>query len=79
MKDEQGAKCFINYVATVPSNFNEHFKAIFDGHSAVPTKGLAATSLWALGGVFVYQLGLLYRYAAGLEPRQGLKALRKAA
>lgn len=60
-------------------NFNEHYKAIFDGHGAVPTKGLTDTRLWALGGVVVYQLALLYRHEVGLPLRAGLKAFLKAA
>ncbi len=40
-------------------NFNEHFKAIFDVHGQVPTKGEVNTQRFALGAVFVYQLALL--------------------
>jgi hypothetical protein len=60
-------------------NFNEHFKGIFDGHGQVPTKGLANTSRFALGAVFVYQLALLYRFEHGLDLCIGLKAFLKAA
>jgi Transposase DDE domain len=60
-------------------NFNEHFKSIFDGHGQVPTKGLVATQRFVLGAVFVYQLGLLYRFENGLDPSVGLKAFLKAA
>jgi hypothetical protein len=60
-------------------NFNEHFKGIFDGHGQVPTKGLANTSRFVLGAVFVYQLALLYRFENGLDPNVGLKAFLKAA
>jgi hypothetical protein len=60
-------------------NFNEHFKGIFDGHGSVPTKGLAATRLWALGCILVYQLALFYRHQAGLDLRLGLKPFLKAA
>lgn len=40
-------------------NFNEHFKAIFDVHGAVPTKGLLATQRFVLSAVFVYQLAII--------------------
>ncbi len=60
-------------------NFNEQFKGIFDGHASVPTKGLANTSRWALGSVFVYQLALLYRYDHHQPLRVGLKPFLKAA
>lgn len=60
-------------------NFNEHFKAIFDVHGAVPTKGLTATSRFVLGAVFVYQLAIVYCYLNNLDLRLGLKALLKAA
>jgi hypothetical protein len=60
-------------------NFNEQFKAIFDGHGSVPTKGLKATRRWALGAIFVYQLALLYRYQNGQTLRRGLKSFLKAA
>jgi len=60
-------------------NFNEHFKAIFDVHGAVPTKGLTATCRFVLGAVFVYQLAILYCYLNNLDLRAGLKALLKAA
>jgi hypothetical protein len=43
-------------------NLNEHFKALFDAHGSVPTKGEADTARFALGAVFVYQLALLHRY-----------------
>jgi len=60
-------------------NFNEQFKAIFNGHEQVPTKGLAATGRYALGAVLVYQLVLWYRHEHGLPLRKGLKACIKAA
>ena len=60
-------------------NFNEQFKGIFDGHASVPTKGLANTSRWALGAIFVYQLALLYRHEHKQPLRVGLKAFLKAA
>jgi hypothetical protein len=60
-------------------NFNEHFKAIFDVHGAVPTKGLLATQRFVLSAVFVYQLAILYSFLQNLDLRIGLKALLKAA
>jgi hypothetical protein len=60
-------------------NFNEQFKGMFDGHASVPTKGLANTSCWALGAVFVYQLVLLYRHEHHQPLRVGLKPFLKAA
>jgi hypothetical protein len=36
-------------------NFNEHFKAIFEVHGEVPTRGLINTQRFALGAVLVYQ------------------------
>jgi hypothetical protein len=41
-------------------NFNEHFKAIFDAHGSVPTKGRLDAARFALGAVFVYQLALCF-------------------
>jgi len=60
-------------------NCNPHFKGIFDGQAQVATRGLVATQRWALGGVFVYQLALLYRSEQGLALNVGLKAFLKAA
>ena len=60
-------------------NFNEHFKAIFDGHAQVLTKGLVNTQRFALGAILVYQLALLYRFEHGLDLNVGLKAFLKAA
>jgi hypothetical protein len=60
-------------------NFNEHFKAVFDAHGAVPTKGEANTARFALGAVFVYQLALLYRHEHALGTNVGLKAFLRAA
>jgi hypothetical protein len=60
-------------------NFNEHFKAIFEVHGQVPTKGWLNTRRFALGAVFVYQLALLYRHEHNLELNTGLKAFLKAA
>jgi Transposase DDE domain len=60
-------------------NFNEQYKALFDGHASVPTRGLLATQRYLLGAVLVYQLLLLYRWTTGGELRVGLKAVLKAA
>ncbi len=60
-------------------NFNEHFKAIFDVHGQVPTKGLINTQRFVLGAVFVYQLALLYRHEQDVALNVGLKAFLKAA
>jgi len=59
--------------------FNEQFKAIFDGHQQVPTRGLIATRRMVLGAVFAYQLLLLYRHERGQDLRVGLKACLRAA
>lgn len=59
-------------------NFNEHFKAIFDSHADVPTKGESATTRFALSAVLVYQLGLWARHRLGLPPCQGLKPFLRA-
>ncbi len=60
-------------------NFNEHFKAIFDVHGSVPTKGLVATRRFVLSAVFVYQLAVLFCFLQNLDLRIGFKALLKAA
>lgn len=61
-------------------NFNEHFKAIFDVHGPVPTKGSTSTARFALGAVFVYQLGLLYPHERGLQQLNvGMKPFLRAA
>lgn len=60
-------------------NFNEQFKAIFDVHGQVPTRGETNTARFALGAVFVYQLTLLYRHEHHLDLRVGLKPFLKAA
>lgn len=60
-------------------NFNEHFKAIFDAHGQVPTRGESNTQRFALGAVFVYQIALLFRGENGLPLNQGLKPFLKAA
>ncbi len=60
-------------------NFNEHFKAIFEVHGQVSTKGLINTQRFALGAVFVYQLALLYRHERKLDINRGLKPFLRAA
>jgi hypothetical protein len=60
-------------------NFNEHFKALFDAHGPVPTRGRLDTARFALGAVFVYQLALLYRHEQELSLNRGLKAFLRAA
>jgi Transposase DDE domain len=60
-------------------NFNEHFKAIFEVHGSVPTKGEVDTARFALGAVFTYQLALLHRHERDLETNRGLKAFLRAA
>lgn len=60
-------------------NFNEHFKALFECHAAVPTKGLRDTARFALGAVFVYQLALLARHRRDSDTNRGLKAFLRAA
>jgi hypothetical protein len=60
-------------------NFNEHFKAIFEVHGQVPTRGLINTQRFALGAVLVYQLALLYRHERNLDINRGLKPFLRAA
>jgi hypothetical protein len=60
-------------------NFNEHFKAIFEVHGQVPTKGLIDTQRFALGAVLVYQLAVLCRHERNLEINRGLKPFLRAA
>jgi Transposase DDE domain len=60
-------------------NFNEHFKAIFEVHGQVPTRGLINTQRFALGAVLVYQLALLYRHQRNLDINRGLKPFLRAA
>ena len=59
--------------------FNEQFKAIFDVHGPVPTKGLVATQRHILGAIVAYQLLLLHRFERGQDLRAGLKACLRAA
>jgi hypothetical protein len=56
-------------------NFNEHFKAIFEVHGQVPTRGLINTQRFALGAVLVYQLALLYGHERKLEINRGLQRI----
>lgn len=60
-------------------NSNEHFKAIFDAHGPVPTKGRLDTARFALGTVFAYQLALLHRHEHQMSPNVGLKGFLRAA
>jgi hypothetical protein len=60
-------------------NLNEHFKALFDAHGSVPTRGRLDTARFALGAVFVYQLALLHRHERGSGANRGLKAFLRAA
>src|SRR5215204_368512 len=60
-------------------NVNEHFKAIFEVHEQVPTKGRVNTARFALGAVLVYQLALLYRHERNSELNRGLKPFLRAA
>jgi Transposase DDE domain len=60
-------------------NLNEHFKALFEAHGAVPTTGRLDTARFALGAVLVYQLALLYRHERDSGANRGLKAFLRAA
>jgi hypothetical protein len=60
-------------------NLNEHFKALFEVHGSVPTRGRLDTARFALGAVFVYQLALLHRHERGSGANRGLKAFLRAA
>ncbi len=60
-------------------NLNEHFKALFEAHGSVPTRGRLDTARFALGAVFVYQLALLYRHERDSGANRGLKAFLRAA
>jgi Transposase DDE domain len=60
-------------------NFNEHFKAIFEVHGEVPTRGLINTARFALGALLVYQLALLYRHERKMDLNRGLKPFLRAA
>ncbi len=60
-------------------NFNGHLKSIFEVNGPVPTKGETNTARFALGAVFVYQLGVLYRHERGLLVNVGMKPFLRAA
>ena len=63
-------------------NLNGHFKALFDAHGSVPTKGQADTARFALGAVLVYQLALLHHHydeRRSEATNRGLKAFLRAA
>ena len=72
-------KVFHEVRSRAVENFNGQFKAIFDVHGPVPTRGRRATARFVLGAVLVYQLTLLHRHAAGADPRVGLKPFLQAA
>lgn len=59
--------------------WNEQFKALFEGHAQVPTKGKQATQRFILGAVLLYQLILWYRFLHQDDLRRGLKPFLKAA
>jgi hypothetical protein len=58
---------------------SEHFKAIFEVHGSVPTKGRIGTARFTLGAIFVCQLALLHRHERKPEVNLGLKAFLRAA
>jgi hypothetical protein len=60
-------------------NFNGQFKALFDCGGAVPTRGLSATRLFALGAVLLYQLTLWHHAIEERDLRQGLKPFLRSA
>jgi len=60
-------------------NLNEHFKALFEVHGFVPTKGKVATARFALGAVLVYQLMIWARFLSGLDLNRGMKHCLRAA
>ena len=60
-------------------HFNGQFKAIFDCGGAVPTRGLRATRLFALGAVLLYQLTLWHHAIADRDLRQGLTPFLRSA
>jgi hypothetical protein len=57
-------------------NSHGHFKAIFVLLGAVPTRGLAATRRFALGGVLLYHLTLRQHAIAARDLRQNLTPFR---
>jgi hypothetical protein len=56
-------------------NLNEHFKALFDAHGPVPTRGRLDTARFALGAVLVYQLALLDRHEQDSGTNRGAQSL----
>jgi hypothetical protein len=60
-------------------NFNGQFKAIFGCLDKVPTRGLIATRLFALGAVLLYQLSLWHYAIAQRDLRQGLTPFVRSA
>jgi hypothetical protein len=60
-------------------NFNGQFKAIFECGGAVPTRGVRATRLFALGAVLLYQLTLWHQAIAERNLRQGRKPFLRSA
>jgi hypothetical protein len=61
-------------------NLNGHFKALFEVHGSVPTKGHADMARLALGAVLVYQMALLHRHhERHSDTNTGLKAFLRAA
>jgi Transposase DDE domain len=64
-------------------NFNEHFKAIFEVHGEVPTRGLINTqrhpAFRSWSGVGLPELAVLYRHERRLDINRGLKPFLRAA
>jgi hypothetical protein len=58
---------------------NERVKAIFSGHTQVPTRGRHRTRRFVLGAVLVSQLALRHRFGHGQHLRIGRKACLLAA
>ena len=75
----EGRRLFPMRRSPAIANFNEQFTGIFAGHGQGPTTGLSHARRFALGAIFVSQLGLWYRFEPGLDLRVGLKAFLKAA
>jgi hypothetical protein len=59
--------------------FNGLFKNVFAWRVKMPVKGLQCSQLLALGGVVVYQLGLLYQHENALPLGKGIRPLLRAA
>ena len=51
--------------------FNGLFKDVYDWRRKMPVKGLVKTQLIALGGVFLYQIALLYQHQLHQQPGKG--------